>query len=387
MKFFYDLRAVIGDTVSDVVLAVESGRIVGVDRRFDPAPGDETVDCGGALAVPGFIDLHVHGAGGYGCMSGDPAEVVDMCSFLARKGTTSVAPTTLAAPFDVLAPAARAISAAKRSFVDCDILGVFFEGPFLSPAKSGAQSSSDLCLPDEKNVERLLSLSDDILMVGAAPELPGAKGLARRLRDKNVVASIAHSDASFEQVECAVEWGFSDVTHLYNACSGAGKKDGMRTAGVVEAALACDLLTTQFIGDLRHLPTGLIKLIYHSKGASLAYAVTDGLEAAGLSFVPGEPYTQKNGVTVVYDDGVMKVADRSRLAGSVATMASIFSNLVKEVGVPLTDAVRMCSSTPARVAGLTGKKGELKTGADADIVLLGDDLGVLSVYKNGRLLV
>ena len=166
------------------------------------------------------------------------------------------------------------------------------------------------------------------------------------------------------------------------------RKEGIfRKVGVAEAGLALDGYSTQFIADLRHLPYGCIKLIYKAKGADKAYAISDGLEYSALDMEEGTVIMQENGMGVLYEDSVMKLADRSCLAGSVATSNILVRNMVKECDIPLTEAVKMASATPLRVIGFDDKKGKLKAGYDEDIILFDNNIEVKSVYIKGNRLV
>ncbi|HOJ36097.1 MAG TPA: amidohydrolase family protein, partial [Clostridiales bacterium] len=154
-----------------------------------------------------------------------------------------------------------------------------------------------------------------------------------------------------------------------------------------EAGLSLDGYTTQFIADLRHLPVGLIKLIYKAKGPDRAYAITDGLEFSASDMKEGEIYTQENDLAVVYEDGVMKLADRSSLAGSVATCADLVRNMYKKCDISLVDSVKMASTTPARVVGFGHRKGLIKANYDADLVIFDDDVNIKAVVTNGNIIV
>lgn len=154
------------------------------------------------------------------------------------------------------------------------------------------------------------------------------------------MASIAHSSGDYDTAKEAIKHGYSDVTHLYNACTSCYKRGIFRRAGTVEAALTHDELTAQVIADLCHLPLGVLKLIYRCKGADKMYLITDGLEYSATETKEGTLVMQKNGVPAIYEDGVMKLADRSCIAGSVATTDRLVRNMYKRVGVPLCDAVK-----------------------------------------------
>ena len=223
-------------------------------------------------------------------------------------------------------------------------------------------------------------------MMGAAPELEGSFELAEEMQKRGIVASCAHSDASYEIAEEALEHGFSDVTHLYSACSAMRKNGIFREVGVVEAALANDGYTTQFIADLRHLPAGALKLIYKCKGANRAYCITDGLEYAATDMEEGIVIMQENGLAVVYEDNVMKLADRSCLAGSVATCNMLVRNLWKICDIPLPDVIKMASTTPLKVIGKDDQKGRIKVGYDSDLVVFDEDVNVKLVSVGDKII-
>ena len=311
---------------------------------------------------------------------GEADEIVKMCDAHLKYGTTSILPTTLASPIPKLLKAAESIDNARKK-CKANILGVHFEGPFLSKKMCGAQSAENLLIPDETDYTDLISVKN-LRMMGIAPELSGAFELAAKLTEKNVTVSIAHSDADFDTAEQALNSRFSDVTHIYCACSANRKEGAFRQAGVVEAGLYCDC-TVQVIADLKHLPVGILKLLYKCKGADAMYLVTDGLEFSACKVKNGETVIQKNGVEVVIENGVMMTKDKEKLAGSIATMNSLVRNMYKTVGIPLYDAVKMATATPAKVIG-EKHKGKVKKGFDADIILFDDNIDIKSVFVGGE---
>lgn len=381
MQAFINAKVVLSDKIRNGVVLVDNGKIVDVAERADE--GIPVIDCGGAYLTPGFVDVHVHGGGGYSAMSHDPDDIVKMAKAHLAHGTTSIVPTTLASTIENLHGAMDAIDAAMEKSKEAHILGIHLEGPYISLQFKGAQSPDDILTPAKKDPAVLLDHSRNIRLMGAAPEIEGGVALGREITRRGIVASVAHSAATYDVMVKALENGYSDVTHIYSACSSCTKINNFRVGGVVEGGLSLDGYTTQFIGDLRHLPVELLRIIYKCKGADLAYGVSDGLEFAALEMQEGEVYRQQNGLSVVYEDGVMKLADRSCLAGSVTTMSAICRNLVAVVGVPLVEAVRMCSTTPARVVGFGDRKGKIAKGYDADFVLLDDELCVKAVYTDG----
>ena len=208
--------------------------------------------------------------------------------------------------------------------------------------------------------------------------------LGEEAAKRGIVASVAHSDADFSVAEEALFHGYSDITHIFSASSAMHKEGVFRQVGVAEAGLALDGYTAQFIGDLRHLPRGAIKLILKAKGADKAYLITDGLEFAGCGLPNGTEVIQENGQAAVIEDGVMKLADRSCLAGSIATMDGMVKNLVEICGVSLPDAVRCASTTPLRVIGYGDRKGKTQPGYDADMILFDDQIRIHRVIVSGK---
>ena len=343
----------------------------------------EVIDCKGLYLSPGFVDIHVHGGGGYSAM-GSTEDIINMCRAHALRGTTSILPTTLAAPIAQLKSVIKNIERAMKECDDSNILGVHLEGPFISMKMKGAQSPENILVPTKENVSELLDSSDIIRIIGAAPEIENGFIVGEEAAKRGIIASVAHSDGDYSNTQEALEHGYSDVTHIYSACSGMRKIGIFRHAGVVEAGLSLDGYTTQFIADLRHLPYGVLKLIYKAKGPDKAYAITDGLEYSALDMEEGTVIMQENGLEVLFEDSVMKLADRSCLAGSVATSNILVRNMVKGAGIPLTDAVKMASLTPLSVIGFDTRKGKIEKNFDEDIILFDEDINVSYVCVSGK---
>lgn len=382
MRFYKNAKVIFPDKIRDTVVVTDNGKIVDICDRFEAGENDTVTDCKGLYLSPGFVDIHVHGGGNKSAMSNDPQDIIAMAEAHLKYGTTSIVPTTLTAPLPRLKEAVNSVKTAREQSKKANILGVHLEGPYISVKYKGAQSERDILTPDKTPPEELLDQWDKILIMGAAPECDGVLELGETLKKRGIVPSIAHSAASYEQVEEAVKHGFSDVTHLYNACSSCFKTGLFRSAGVVEAGLYMDELTTQVIGDLRHLPQGLLKLIYKCKGDEKMYLITDGLEFSASDIKENTVYTQENGINVIYEDGVMKLSDRSALAGSAATLSDCVRNMYKCIGIPLYSAVKMATLTPATVIGYGNRKGKIAKGCDADLILFDDDINIKSVINS-----
>lgn len=370
------------------VIEMEHGRITAI---YDSPPSRDskqnTIDAKGLFAVPGFVDLHLHGGGGVEFMNATPEQIRLGCAAHARHGTTTLLPTTLAAPIETTLSMIHAVRQAQAITTECTIAGIHLEGPFLSTEQSGAQSPDSLLLPTPEIWNRLISAwPDGVRIMGAAPELPGAMALGNELQKLGITASIAHSNADYQTCIAALNNGYSDITHIYSGCSMVHRHNGYRFGGVVESGLLEDDFSVQVIADGKHLPPELLRLIVKCKGADKISLITDALFPAGTGLPNGTTLRQANGMTAILEDGVMMQPDRQSFAGSIATMDVLVRNMVKLAGVSLWDAVTMASATPARIAGLANCKGCLEPGFDADILLLNKELHVEMVIVGGEVL-
>ncbi len=385
MRAYINSKIITPDEIIEgKTVLTENGTIIDITSDFNKE-NCEIIDCRGLYLSPGFADIHVHGGGGFSAM-GSPEDIVSMCRAHALRGTTSILPTTLAAPIPQLKKVIKNVEKAMQMCDESNILGVHLEGPFISMKMKGAQSPDNILVPTRENVTELLDSSEIIKIIGAAPETENGFIVGEEAAKRGIVASVAHSDGDYSNTEEALKHGYSDITHIYSACSGMRKIGIFRHAGVVEAGLSLDGYTTQFIADLRHLPYGVLKLIYKAKGADKAYAITDGLEYSALDMEEGTVIMQENGLEVIYEDSVMKLSDRSCLAGSVATSNILVRNMVKGVGIHLTDAVKMASLTPLSVIGCDKQKGKIAKNYDEDIILFDEDINVSFVCVCGKII-
>lgn len=369
------------------VLTVEDGIITGIFPETslpDFASPSCCVDARGQYVSPGFLDIHVHGGGGVEANCGTLQDVLTMARAHASYGTTSILPTTFASPLSDIYATIDVVREAQKQCEESNILGIHLEGPYFAPSQCGAQNPAHLISPRPEDYLPLLDYWKDIKIVGAAVELDGALDLGRELKKRGILASIAHCDATFEQVEEAMRCGYSDVTHLYSACSTVKRVNAYRVAGLVEAGLFFDDLTVQIIADGKHLPASLLRLIYKCKGADRIALVTDGLCASATQMQEGEIIHQANGVDMVYEDGVFKLLHRQSFAGSAATSSILVKNMCRLAEVPLWDAVKMAATTPAQMIG-ANQKGSLAVGKDADIILFDQDITVSFVMVNGKI--
>ena len=382
---FVNAKIITGDQIlEDGVVVVDGARICQAGKGFNIPLDAKVIDAQGHYLSPGFIDLHVHGGGGHDVMEAQPMSVVKMARAHVRFGTTSMLPTTLTASLEDIRAAIYAVDEAMKMPGGESILGIHLEGPYLAHSQAGAQNAKYMICPSPKEYEDLVASSKHIRMMGIAPELPGAHELGCFLRGKGIVASISHSDATYDECMEAVRNGFTDITHIYSGCSTVRRINAFRVAGVVEAGLVSDDLTVQVIGDGKHLPASLLKLIFKCKGAHGISLITDGLSFSAHELEEGVVYRQGGGVESILENGVMMMLDRQAFAGSIATMNSLVRNMTKLAGVSLVDAVRTATTTPAKVIGMDKCKGSIGIGLDADIVLMDSDFQVLLTMVGGE---
>jgi N-acetylglucosamine-6-phosphate deacetylase len=365
-------------------ILVKNGKITAITEENIENNEVPVIDAAGKYVSPGFIDIHVHGGGGHDFMDNTVSAFLEIAQLHARHGTTSFTPTTLSCEKDALLQTlklyeqAHAINSNGAQFI-----GMHIEGPYFSMNQRGAQDSRYIHLPDPEEYEEILKHSTIVKRWSAAPEIKGAITFGKFLQSKGVLPSIAHTDAVYEDVIEAFKNGYTHVTHLYSAMSGVTRRNAFRFAGVVESAFLIDDMTVEIIADGIHLPPPLLKLVYKIKGADKIALITDAMRAAGMP--PGESILGdlKNGLKVIVEDGVAKLPDRSAFAGSVATADKLVRNMITLAEVPIVEAVKMMTSTPASIMGVQDKKGSLAVGKDADIILFDQHINIQHTIIGG----
>jgi N-acetylglucosamine-6-phosphate deacetylase len=364
-------RLLLGSGLIPGALVLEAGRIAQVlpSARASEAPEPSLR---AAIVAPGFIDLQINGA--FGLEVGDSADAIRAISArLPSAGVTAWLPTLVSSPAAVYPRAFEAWEAA-RGASGSRPLGLHLEGPYLSPTRRGAHDAGLLSVADPARLRALLDGHSPALMT-LAPELPGAVELVRDLARRGVLVSVGHSDATFEQLDAAVDAGVRMVTHLYNAMSPFHH----RAPGVVGAALLDDRVAVGLIADGVHTHPTALELALRAKGPGRVALVTDAMSAAGMA---DGPY-KLGGRTVLMRRGEARLADGT-LAGSTLTLDRAVRNMVRWTGASPAEALRMASETPARLLGLTDR-GALRPGYVADLALLDEDLRVRATLIGGGL--
>lgn len=366
---------------------IEGNRIAAVSENDIAVDDVETIDAKGLYVSPGFIDIHVHGGGGHDFMDGDGEGFLRIAELHAKYGTTSMVPTTLTSEKEQLIETLNLYEQAqKNNSKGAQFLGLHLEGPYFAMNQRGAQDPRYIRDPDPEEYREILQRADLIARWSAAPERKGAMEFGRYLKEKGVLAAIAHTDAIYEEVVEAVENGYTLSTHLYSGMSGVTRKNAFRYAGVVESSLLMDEIDVEIIADGVHLPAPLLKLIYKVKGPYKTALITDAMRAAGMPEGESILGNKETGLKVIVEDDVAKLPDKTAFAGSVATADRLVRNMVQLADVSLLHAVLMMSTTPARIMGVADRKGALTAGKDADIVLFDDDVRINKVIIGGKII-
>jgi len=372
---------------------VITGVYEGIGRL--PEPDETVIDAGGKYISPGFLDIHVHGGGGYAFLGSSVDEVISCSKVHMSHGTTSMVATISSASNELTRESIENIrEATSKMTKGPKILGVHLEGPYFAMSQRGAQAAEQVRNPIKEEYMNIVESFDNILRWSLAPELPGALEMAHELTKRGIHMSIGHSDALFDETIKAYECGFTTVTHLYSCTSTVRRINAYRYAGIIEAAFLIDDMMVEIIADGKHLPASLLKLIYKIKGPDRICLVTDAIDAAGLKDVKGEIYNpttclrahthRQSGSNIIIEDDVAKLPDRSAFAGSVATTDRLVRTMLKLADVPLYQAVKMMSATPAKNIGIFSTKGSLSIGKDADIIILDDDINISTVIVGGE---
>lgn len=371
--------------IADGSLLISEGKIMAVGEGTLTEHADTIIDAGGNYIAPGFIDLHIHGGGGHDFMDGTVAAFHGITETHARYGTTAMVPTTLTAEKEHLLHTLDIYRQAVASpHQGAAFLGMHLEGPYFALSQRGAQDPRYIRNPDPAEYQEILAYSSDIVRWSVAPELPGALEMGNYLRSRHILPAIAHTDAIYEEVVQAVDCGYTLATHFYSAMSGVTRRNLYRYAGVIESVYLIDEIDAEVIADGVHLPASLLKLIYKIKGADRTALITDAMRAAGMP--PGKSILGplNGGLEVLVEDGVAKLTDGSAFAGSVATADRLVRNMIQLAGVPVAEAVRMMSYTPARIMKVNDRKGSLVAGKDADIVIFDKDINVQLTMVAGK---
>lgn len=378
----YGGTVVLDNSLKKADVYFEDGKITAVTN--DALPFDEEIDATGKFVSPGFIDTHTHGAADFDFLDGTVEAYIKIAEAEAKHGATTVLPTITSSGKEEIIESIKAYNQLKGVLYNgADMPGLHLEGPYFSPKQSGAQPTDKIRCFEKDEYSEILSYTDSIIRWSAAPELDGEEEFAKTMKEHNIFCCIAHSDADGDCVKKAFADGFTHVTHLYSCTSTVHRKNAYRYIGIIECAYLFDDMTVEIIADGIHLPADLLKLIYKLKGADRIALVTDSMRGAGMPDGPSVIGHRELGTKVILEDGVAKLPDRSCFAGSIAFCDRLVRNMINMAEVPMCDAVKMMTATPAKIFGLENV-GSIKAGYDADIVIFDDDINVSCTIVKGR---
>ncbi len=378
-----------GEIPAGMVVA-RGGRIeqVGRQRSRILPPGAQVVDAGGRYISPGLVDIHVHGGGGSDFMDATGEDVREVFRYHSAHGTTALCPTTASAPLSEILAALDAVAAYRAAAEPrARALGAHIEGPYLAMSKRGCHLAEHVRNPEPAEWRQILERGP-VASMTLAPELAGARELIEALDAQGSVASAGHSEALYHEMEEAIGWGVSHVTHLYCAMNDALSNRwrltrNPRSAGILEAVYLEERLTSELISDGKHLTKEMLRLAFRVKGCEKLALVTDAMRGAGM---PDGDYAfgPRHGLVATVRNREARVPDGTALASSVFPLSEMVRTFRDLVGCPLWQAVRMASLTPATIVGAAGEIGSLAPGKQADIILFDGSVNVSDVFVGGR---
>ena len=360
-----------------------SGNLIAEDKA-----GGEIIDATGLYVCPGFVDIHTHGGFGGDFMDADKEAFDKALAFHSQYGTTSLLATSVTAPVEQVLDMLTLVREYKnREECECRVLGAHIEGPYISYKNKGAQHESFLRVPSRDSYDFILDNADVIKTVTIAPELDGAAEMAKKLTDAGIVVCGGHDDGEKSKILPVIEAGLKHCTHLWCAMSTVAVRDGVRSVGLCEMGLTDDRLTAEIIADDHHITADMIKLIFKCKSADKMCVVSDCLRAGGMP-ADGKLYilgTKKdpNAQKFIVSDGVARLPDGTRFAGSIQPVSQMVKNLM-DAGISMVDAVMTGSLTPARVIGVDDKYGSIEKGKIADLCVLDNSFKVVETIISGK---
>lgn len=361
---------------------IEKGSLLienGIIKEINPSETNDSnsIDCNGLYVSPGFVDVHIHGAGGHDTMDGTFEAINEISKTICKYGTTSFTPTTMTMSANDILKSMTSIKKAKLEGTDgAIVLGAHLEGPFISPSAIGAQNPNFLIAPSFENFKSMTGDAiDSVVSITMAPEVSGAKELASQLTDMGIRCSIGHTKATYEEAIEGIKCGFCHSTHLFNAMTGFTHRE----PGVVGATFDSDI-TTETISDGIHISYPSLRIAYKQKGTDKTLLVTDAMCACGMPdgtyALGGQPVTVKNGAARL---------ENGALAGSVLTLNKAVKNILDNSEYQLYEIIKMASYNGAKFCKVDDKKGQIKENFDADLVIFDENIDVKMTIVGGKI--
>lgn len=337
----------------------------------------EMLDAQGRILAPGFIDVHIQGAGGADILDATPEALEVISRTCARFGTTSFLATTVFKPNQDNQHLTLAAEYTDKDLGGANLLGIHLEGPFISFEKKGMILPECICPPSEQILDEIRNITKDHLsMMTIAPEIPGNLRTIRSLVDSGIIASFGHSNATYEQTHDGFDAGISHVTHLFNAMPSIHH----RKPGPLVAIFETESITAQVITDGVHIHPAVLKFAYEKLGPNRTIPITDGMQAIGL----GDGMFIYNGIEYESQAGAARYKDGT-LIGTALGLSQMLEKFIAFTNCPLETAIRMATQNPTRILGLEKKKGSIAIGKDADLILFDDNLAVNTTIVAGKI--
>lgn len=362
------------DKIEKGSVLIENGKI----KEINPSNVNDTevIDAEGLYLSPGFIDVHIHGAGGCDTMDGTVESINTIAKTIVEHGTTSFTPTTMTVAAEDIRKSMKVIKKLKEEGTEgANVLGAHLEGPFISPKAIGAQNPNFLLAPSVENYNKIVGdYGDAVVSITMAPEVEGAKELIKYLSDNGVTVSMGHTKATYDEAIEGIKCGACHSTHLYNAMTPFTHRE----PGVVGATFDTDI-TTETISDGIHISYPALRTAYKQKGTDKVLLVSDAMEACGM---PDGQYSL-GGQDVIVKNGAARLLDGT-LAGSVLTLDKAVKNIYSNSNYPLNKVVRMATYNGAKHCHVEDHKGLIKEGYDADLILFNEDIEIQKVFVKGK---
>lgn len=370
-------RAVLAGEIRPAALWLADGKIKQIFTDEQALPAVPVLDAQGALAVPGFIDLHIHGFAGHGPENARPEDLLEMSRRLAHYGVSAFCPTLYCARPHEMATLLKSLVPALGKETGAQIIGFHLEGPFISPQKPGVMKPQDIIPPQLDDMKRLYEAAQGhITNITLAPELPGIEPIIDFCLTRGIWVQGGHTNATYDEFLRGAQQGVKHATHLFNAMSGFNH----RAPGAAGAVLLHPEISCEIIADGVHVHPDIVGFLRQVKPIENIVAVTDALKPTGLTT---GPFTA-NGEEVILEGGVWKRKADKVIAGSALTMAKAFKNLVA-FGYTPAEAAQLTSTNAARIIGLQNR-GKIAEGSAADLVLLDEALNLQTVFISGKVL-
>lgn len=339
--------------------------------------GAEIIDVNGGYIVPGGIDMHTHGGGGRDFIEGCEDAFREAVNAHLKHGTTSIYPTLSSSTIPTIEAACN-VCEKLMAEENSPVLGLHIEGSYINHKEAGAQNPVLIKAPVIYEYETLLSKYKCIKRWDEAPELPGSVRFIKTCNMHGVLTALTCTRATYKDVVEAHKAGMTHAAHFYNAMPVVYKEHEFKVPGTVESVYAMQDMTVEVIADGLHVPPVMLKVVHKIKGVERMALITDSLAyAASEGDVSAEP-------RVIMEDGVCKLADRSALAGSIATMDTLIRTCIQKANIPMEDVFRMASETPAKIMGVFDRKGSIEEGKDADIIVFDRDINLTYVMQMGN---